>query len=389
MAGTYIPAVPSQYFLNDGTVANGAQLFTYSAGTTTKLATYSDQALSSANANPIVLDSAGRATIFLAKASYKFVLAPSTDTDPPASPIWTRDNIGQTSDRTDTDITGTAGETLAAGEWVYCSDGTGGRTTGRWYLTDSDTAAYSTTAPAIGVATEAITSGADGSIRVAGQALSQTGLTAGTTYYLGSTAGAITSTAPGHSRAVGIADSTTSVIMLNTSGANDTTGPLPIVWDAVFANTGNVGGGADTLYSYSLPAGTFVTNGDVIEGVFWGTTANNNNPKTLIIRADDASTDTAIYSMALTVSEAGYWVAKCGVIRRSAATALSWANAQVGPTNAAATASMQNTMASFSVDWTVAVEIRVTGTVTDGGGGINDDDIILQGGYCRPLTLAP
>jgi len=89
-----IPNVPPQFFDDDGDPASSHVVYTYEAGTTTKVATYSDQALAVPNANPIVLDSAGRATIFL-KASLgnvKFVMALATDTDPPASPLWTRDD---------------------------------------------------------------------------------------------------------------------------------------------------------------------------------------------------------------------------------------------------------------------------------------------------------
>jgi hypothetical protein len=88
-----MPFVAPQWFDNNGAVAASHQLFFYIAGTTTKQDTYSDQARTVANANPVVLDSSGRATIFLLDASYKVVLASPTDTDPPASPIWTRDNV--------------------------------------------------------------------------------------------------------------------------------------------------------------------------------------------------------------------------------------------------------------------------------------------------------
>lgn len=86
---------PDQQFADStGAALSGAQLFFYTAGTSTKLNTYSDKALSVANANPVVLDANGRAgSIFLQNLAYKVVLAPSTDTDPPTSPIWTIDNV--------------------------------------------------------------------------------------------------------------------------------------------------------------------------------------------------------------------------------------------------------------------------------------------------------
>lgn len=92
---TTVPNIPPQFLDDDGDPADSYQLFTYNAGTTVKVATYTDAALTVANTNPIILDSAGRATIFLKATlgTVKFVLATPTDTDPPASPVWTRDNI--------------------------------------------------------------------------------------------------------------------------------------------------------------------------------------------------------------------------------------------------------------------------------------------------------
>lgn len=78
---------------SSGNVISGAKLFIYEAGTTTKLTTYSDSALTTPNANPLVADSAGRfTTVYGNPDDYKFVLAPANDTDPPTSAIVTTDN---------------------------------------------------------------------------------------------------------------------------------------------------------------------------------------------------------------------------------------------------------------------------------------------------------
>ena len=81
---------PNQQFC-DGTglpYASGSLAF-YASGTSTPLATYSDRALTIANANPVVLDSAGRAgNIFLQNLAYKVVL-----TDVNNNPIWTADPV--------------------------------------------------------------------------------------------------------------------------------------------------------------------------------------------------------------------------------------------------------------------------------------------------------
>lgn len=94
--------LPIQHFVdNYGNALSGGKLFTYAAGTTTKLATYTTSAGTTTNTNPIILNTRGEASIWLANGSnYKFVLSPASDTDPPTSPIWTQDNISPASSTT-------------------------------------------------------------------------------------------------------------------------------------------------------------------------------------------------------------------------------------------------------------------------------------------------
>ena len=89
------PDVFPQFFNQTGTAPLvGGLLFTYIAGTSTKQATYTDATAKVLNANPIVLDSAGMTAIWIDPSlSYKFVLAPANDTDPPQSPLRTQDNV--------------------------------------------------------------------------------------------------------------------------------------------------------------------------------------------------------------------------------------------------------------------------------------------------------
>jgi hypothetical protein len=49
-----------QFFNNNGEPLNGGLVYTYQAGSSTPLATYTDINGTTANANPIVLDSSGR-----------------------------------------------------------------------------------------------------------------------------------------------------------------------------------------------------------------------------------------------------------------------------------------------------------------------------------------
>jgi hypothetical protein len=82
-------------FIN-GVPAAGAKLFTYAAGSSTKQTTYTDEAGTIPQTNPIILDSRGEPAqpIWLTEGlSYKFVFTASTDSDPPASPIWDIDEV--------------------------------------------------------------------------------------------------------------------------------------------------------------------------------------------------------------------------------------------------------------------------------------------------------
>lgn len=98
----------------NGKPRSGAKLFTYVAGSTTKVTVFKDSAGTVTHTNPIILDSNGLspAAIWLnTGASVKFVLAPPTDTDPPTSPILTIDNISGVNDATGTQT----GEWTASG----------------------------------------------------------------------------------------------------------------------------------------------------------------------------------------------------------------------------------------------------------------------------------
>lgn len=85
------------------TPANGALVFFYQAGTTTKQTVYKDDAGGTSWSNPIVLDSGGNLPSgspvwFEGSKTYKVVWAPSTDTDPPASPYRTIDDMAGVND---------------------------------------------------------------------------------------------------------------------------------------------------------------------------------------------------------------------------------------------------------------------------------------------------
>lgn len=75
MAFNLPPLWFTQLFDNFGAVLAGGQVETYVTGTTTPKATYTDATGATPNANPIILDSAGRADIWLADdALYRLVI---------------------------------------------------------------------------------------------------------------------------------------------------------------------------------------------------------------------------------------------------------------------------------------------------------------------------
>ena len=89
MATTSLSPTPKlQFFDANGAPLASGLLYTYEAGSTTPLATYTDSTGVSANTNPIVLDSRGEANVWLGSASYKLALYTSAGVL-----IWTVDNI--------------------------------------------------------------------------------------------------------------------------------------------------------------------------------------------------------------------------------------------------------------------------------------------------------
>lgn len=68
-----------QFLDANGDPLSGGKLYSYAAGTTTPLVTYSNAAGTTPNTNPVVLDAAGRATVYLGNANYKFRIDDSSD----------------------------------------------------------------------------------------------------------------------------------------------------------------------------------------------------------------------------------------------------------------------------------------------------------------------
>ena len=234
MAGTLTPTPYQTVLDDDGVAVSGAKIYTYEAGTTTNATTYTTSALSVANANPIVADSAGRYVAYLAAgANLRFIIKTSADVT-----IDDQDNIQSVPGASvNLDIEGTVGEAVTAGQVLYMSSGAEASplTAGLWYLTDADAAPTSTTAQTIGVAVSAIAINTSGTIRLAGLVTTAGAVVVGTTYYVSATAGAITSSAPTLSRQVGVAMTTSSLLLAAGTRIVGSI-PNPITQDLLFTD---------------------------------------------------------------------------------------------------------------------------------------------------------
>jgi hypothetical protein len=86
------PVLRQRFFSASGIPLSGGKIYTYVAGTTTPLATYTDATETSANTNPIILDANGECNLWLGSGSYKIKLTNSADVEQ-----WTVDFVNQSS----------------------------------------------------------------------------------------------------------------------------------------------------------------------------------------------------------------------------------------------------------------------------------------------------
>lgn len=74
------PPPKLQFFGSDGLPLVGGKLYTYAAGTSTPLATYTDFTEATQNTNPVILDSTGQANVWVPETTtYKYILKTSAE----------------------------------------------------------------------------------------------------------------------------------------------------------------------------------------------------------------------------------------------------------------------------------------------------------------------
>jgi len=94
MATLLAPLFNQRFYDANNVPLVGGKVFTYVAGTSTKTATFTDGTGLIQNQNPIILDARGECFMwFTPGQSYKIVLSPANDTDPPTAPIRTIDSV--------------------------------------------------------------------------------------------------------------------------------------------------------------------------------------------------------------------------------------------------------------------------------------------------------
>lgn len=88
MTAALIPTPVMQFLDADGNPLVGGKVYTYAAGTSTPLATFTDYGGATPNANPVILNSRGEASIWFGTAAYKLELYTAATVL-----IWTADNV--------------------------------------------------------------------------------------------------------------------------------------------------------------------------------------------------------------------------------------------------------------------------------------------------------
>jgi len=104
---TTVPLTPPkmQFFDANGDPLAGGKIYAYQAGTSTPQDTYTSSTGGTPNANPVILDAAGKASIWLGTAAYKFVIKDSSDTIQDTVDNYTPFNAGAASSYSDSSFT--------------------------------------------------------------------------------------------------------------------------------------------------------------------------------------------------------------------------------------------------------------------------------------------
>jgi hypothetical protein len=236
MVASISPDPRLQFFASDGSFLVGGKLYTYAAGTTTPLATYTSSSGGTANTNPVILNSRGETSVWLGSSQYKFVLKDANDVE-----IWTQDNLQAGANVDGSNATGT---------WPISITGNAAT------ATLATTATYATTAGSVtpGVAVDKIIAGTNITI--------SPGSGLGTVTINAASAGGTVTSVNG----AGTSGFTLTGGPITSSGTLTVTPPAP-------STAGNVLTSDGTNWVSSAPAGTTLGGIGSYAFVNYGTTA--------------------------------------------------------------------------------------------------------------------
>lgn len=113
------PQPKLQFFDANGNPLSGGKLYSYDAGTTTPRATYTDSTGNVANANPVILDTRGEASVWMDSGTYKLALYTSSNVL-----VWTVDGVGGPDVATLAQLAASGGSALVG----FLQAGTGAQT---------------------------------------------------------------------------------------------------------------------------------------------------------------------------------------------------------------------------------------------------------------------
>jgi hypothetical protein len=170
--------------------------------------------------------------------------------------------------------------------------------------------------------------------------------------------------------------STAGTLTLVQAGSTGLIPPITVI-DSQTTAVGNVGGGTDSLMFKTILANTLNGTNKRLRVVQQGTIANNTNPKNIRLSIFDATSGTVdVFSQDLTVSLASTWRIECD-ITRTGSSAQKYTGIIYYETASGVWAAKPFNGTLTMVD-TLNWSLSARGTVTDGGGGINNNDITQE-----------
>ena len=349
--GSTMPATERQFLDDSGDPCASCKLYAFATGTSTPQDTFSEVTNTTANAHPVVLDSAGRAVIFLSDTVYDFRLDSAADVT-----IWTRTAVdavhGVINPTSTTDLT---------------------------FTVDSDADEPATFDFINGAAATIAQLNESGDLQLDGALQVDTNVTVGT-----GTAVDRDVTFDGNAQDyyVGLDDGTDDLII----GLGATVGTTPILTlnesqEVTFTNlpagmtqcldmdtTQNAtdDGTLETLWSYSLPANTLDENGDSLDIFASGTNAADTDSKILDLDFGSTTVETVTTASSAAVA----WKLSATVVRTAAGAqkASGWLILQSHSFQAAG----ETTYTTPAEDETGTITIAMTGD------GINASDIVYE-----------